>query len=214
MTVGLLGYWLKFNISPRFYIVMLASVALKPLNHILLRESWASKRLQPHAGKTVRFSILPFLCINLTVQTNGELLSAMSNVTIDANITIILGLLPRILAHDEEAYSKIKISGDTKFAEELLFISKNLHWGVEQDLSRIMGDILAHRVVKTSEELKQWHHKAILSLSEALAEYWTEEQPLLARSTHIHEFVSEVSVLREDVEQLEKRVEKFSKLES
>lgn len=193
---------------------MLASVALRPFNHILLRESWASKRLQLHAGKTVRFSISPFLDINLTVQDNGELSSAMSDVTIDTSITIILGLLPRMLAHDEEAYSKIKISGDTEFAEELLFISKNLHWDVEQDLSRIMGDILAHRVVKTSEDLKQWHNKAILNLSEALAEYWTEEQPLLAKSTLIHEFISEVSKLREDVERLENRVEKFSKLES
>ena len=193
---------------------MLASVALRPFNHILLRESWASKRLQLHAGKTVRFSISPFLDINLTVQDNGELSSAMSDVTIDTSITIILGLLPRMLAHDEEAYSKIKISGDTEFAEELLFISKNLHWDVEQDLSRIMGDILAHRVVKTSEDLKQWHNKAILNLSEALAEYWTEEKPLLAKSTLIHEFISEVSKLREDVERLENRVEKFSKLES
>lgn len=193
---------------------MLASVALRPLNRILLRETWASKRLQLHAGKTVRFSILPFLDINLTVQDNGELLSAMSNVTIDTNITIILGLLPRMLAHDEEACGKIKISGDIAFAEELLFISKNLHWDVEQDLSRIMGDILAHRVVKTGEDLKKWHNKAILNLSEALTEYWTEEQPLLAKSALIHEFISEVGKLREDVEQLEKRVEKISRLES
>jgi ubiquinone biosynthesis protein UbiJ len=192
---------------------MLSSVALRPFNRILLHESWASKRLQLHAGKTVRFSILPFLNINLTVQDNGELSSAMSDVTIDTNITIILDLLPRMLAHDEEAYSKIKISGDKVFAEEFLFISKNLHWDVEQDLSRIMGDILAHRVVKTSADLKQWHNKAILNLSEALAEYWTEEKPLLAKSTYIHEFISEVSILREDVEQLEKRVEKISRLE-
>jgi len=193
---------------------MLASVALRPFNHILLQENWASKRLQLHAGKTVRFSILPFLGVNLTVQDNGELLSAMSNVTIDTNITIIPGLLPLMLAHDEEAYDKIKISGDTVFAEELLFISKNLHWEVEQDLSRIMGDILAHRIVQTSEDIKQWHNKAILNLSEALAEYWTEEQPLLAKSTLIHEFISEVSTLREDVRRLEKRVEKISRLES
>ncbi len=193
---------------------MLASVALRPFNHILLHESWASKRLQLHARKTVRFSISPFLDINLTVQDNGELLSAISDVTIDTNITIIFDLLPRMLVHDEEAYSKIKISGDKAFAEELLFISKNLHWDVEEELSRIIGDIFAHRVVQASKDIKQWHNKAILNLSEALAEYWTEEKPLLTKSTHIHEFISEVNKLREDVEQLEKRVEKISRLES
>ena len=193
---------------------MLASVVLRPFNYILLQESWASKRLQLHAGKTVQFSISPFLDINLTVQDNGELSSTTGDVTIDTNITIIFSLLPRMLVHDVEAYSKIKISGDKAFAEELLFISKNLHWDVEQDLSKYFGDILAHRVVQTSEDIKQWNHNAILTLSEALTEYWIEEKPLLAKAAYVHEFISEVNKLSEDVEQLEKRVEKISKLES
>jgi ubiquinone biosynthesis protein UbiJ len=36
-----------------------------------------------------------------------------------------------------------------------------------------------------------------------------EEQPLLAKSIHVHEFISEVGALRSDVEQLEKRIEKI-----
>jgi len=188
---------------------MLATFALAPLNHLLRSESWASKRLRPYAGKTVRFCILPFLDINLTVHASGELLAAMSCATIDTTITLDLGLLPRLLAHDEEAYRKISISGDSAFAEELLRISKNLHWDMEQDLSGIIGDILAHRVVKASEDLKQWHNKTIRNLSETLVEYWMEEQPLLVKSIHVHEFISEVGALRSDVEQLEKRVEKI-----
>jgi ubiquinone biosynthesis protein UbiJ len=193
---------------------MLATFALVPLNHLLRSESWASKRLRPYAGKTVRFCILPFLDIDLTVHTSGELLAAMSSATIDTTITLNLGLLPRLFAHDEEAYREINISGDSAFAEELLRISKNLHWDMEQDLSGIIGDILAHRVVKASEDLKQWHNKTIRNLSETLVEYWMEEQPLLAKSVYVHEYISEVGVLRSDVEQLEKRVEKINKIES
>lgn len=193
---------------------MLATFALAPLNHLLRDGSWASKRLRPYAGKTVRFCILPFLDIDLTVHTSGKLLAAMSSATIDTTITLNLGLLPRLLAHDEEAYREISISGDSAFAEELLRISKNLHWDMEQDLSGIIGDILAHRVVKASEDLKQWHNKTIRNLSETMVEYWMEEQPLLAKSVHVHEFISEVGALKSDVEQLEKRVEKIYKLES
>lgn len=193
---------------------MLATFALVPLNHLLRGESWSSKRLQPYAGKTVRFCILPFLDIDLTVHTSGELLATMGSATIDTTITLSLGLLPRLLAHDEEAYRKINISGDSAFADELLSISKNLHWDMEQDLSRIMGDILAHRVVKASEDLKQWHNKTIRNLSETLVEYWTEEQPLLAKSVHVHEFIIEVGALKSDVEQLEKRIEKINKVVS
>ncbi len=76
---------------------MLATFALAPFNHLLRSESWASKRLRPYAGKTVRFCILPFLDINLTVHASGELLAAMSCATIDTTITLDLGLLPCLL---------------------------------------------------------------------------------------------------------------------
>lgn len=193
---------------------MLASVSLAPFNHFLPSKSWAGKRLQPYVGKTVRLCISSFFNIVLTVQTSGELSAAMSSATVDTTITLTPGLLPRLLAHDEEAYRKISISGDSVFAEELLCISKNLHWDVEQDLSRIMGDILAHRVVRISKDLKQWHNKTIRNLSETLVEYWMEEQPLLAKSVRVHEFICEVGALKDDVEQLEKRVEKINKVVS
>ncbi len=193
---------------------MLASVSLAPFNHFLPSKSWAGKRLQPYVGKTVRLCISSFFNIVLTVQTSGELSAAMSSATVDTTITLTPGLLSRLLAHDEEAYRKISISGDSVFAEELLCISKNLHWDVEQDLSRIMGDILAHRVVRISKDLKQWHNKTIRNLSETLVEYWMEEQPLLAKSVRVHEFISEVGALKDDVEQLEKRVEKINKVVS
>ncbi len=193
---------------------MLASVSLAPFNHFLPSKSWAGKRLQPYVGKTVRLCISSFFNIVLTVQTSGELSAAMSSATVDTTITLTPGLLLRLLAHDEEVYRKISISGDSVFAEELLCISKNLHWDVEQDLSRIMGDILAHRVVRISKDLKQWHNKTIRNLSETLVEYWMEEQPLLAKSVRVHEFICEVGALKDDVEQLEKRVEKINKVVS
>lgn len=192
-------------------IIMLASVALAPFNHFLLSESWVKKRLQPYAGKTVQLCILPFFNILLTVQTSGKLSTSMNNATIDTTVTLTPGLLSRLLAHDEDAYHEISISGDRLFAEELFFISKNLCWDVEQGLSQIMGDILAHRLVQTSKDLKQWHGETIRNLSETLVEYWVEEQPLLAKSVHIYEFIDEVNTLSEDVDQLEIRVEKINK---
>jgi len=116
-----------------------------------------------------------------------------------------------LLTHDEDAYSEISISGDYAFAEELIYISKNLHWDVEQELSKITGDIFAHRIVQTSEDIKCWHSKTIQNLSAALAEYWLEEQPLLAKSSHTKEFITDVNALSNEMELLEIRIEKISK---
>ena len=190
---------------------MLSSVALAPFNHILLSESWAKRRLQSHTGKTIQLCIPPFLSTALTVQENGELSAAANSANIDTTATFTLGLLSRLFTHDEDAYSEISISGDGAFAGELIYISKNLHWDVEQDLSRITGDIFAHRIVQTSKDIKYWHSETIQKLSEALAEYWLEEQPLLARSSHTKEFIDDVNALSKEVEQLEIRIEKISK---
>lgn len=189
---------------------MLASAAIAPLNHLLRGESWARKRLQSWAGKTARFHIPPFLNLALTVKASGEVSTAASSASDDAVLTLAPRLLPRLLAHDENVYREIRISGDSVFAEEILHVGKNLRWDVEQDLSRVIGDIAAHRVVQAGNGLVYWHEETLRNLSRTLAEYLTEEQPLLAKPTDIHELVHEVSLLRSDVAQLEERVKALS----
>lgn len=144
------------------------------------------------------------------MQSNGEIAAATDAVTPDATLTLAPSLLPRLLTHDEEAYSNILISGDTALAEELLDIGKNLHWDVEQDLSRFMGDILAHRLVQTGDSLVQWHTETLRNLSQTLSEYWLEEQPLLAKPAYVRKFVADVNTLHIDVEKLGERIEKLN----
>jgi ubiquinone biosynthesis protein UbiJ len=185
---------------------MLASVAIAPLNHLLRGESWARKRLQPCAGKTARFRLPPFLNLALTVQASGEVSTASSGTLDDAVFTLTPRLLPRLLAHEEDAYREIRISGDSAFAEEILHIGKNLHWDVEKDLSGVVGDIVAHRVVQAGDRLVHWHTETIRNLSQTLVEYLTEEQPLLAKPIDIKGFVQEINALQDDAAQLEERV--------
>lgn len=188
---------------------MFSSVAIAPLNHLLRGASWARKRLTPLAGKSVRFCIPPLFDLALTIQASGEVIAAAADSPADTTLTLTPGLLPRLLARDKDAYREIRISGEEILAAEILDIAKNLRWDVEQDLSGVMGDILAHRVVQTGNSLAQWHTETARNLSQALAEYWTEEQPLLAKPTQVREFIGAVSTLQDDVVQLEKRVEKL-----
>ena len=190
---------------------MLAPIAIAPLNHLLRGASWARKRLTPLAGKTVRFCIPPFPGLAVTIQTSGEVIAAAADSPADTTLTLTPGLLPRLLARNEDAYREIEISGDKVLAAEILDIAKNLRWDVEQDLSQVMGDILAHRVVQTGNSLAQWHIETARNLSQALAEYWTEEQPLLAKPTQIREFNDAANTLRDDAAQLEKRIKALKK---
>ena len=190
---------------------MFSSIALAPINHIILSESWAIKLLQSHIGKTVKISILPLINIAFTVQESGEISIAHNKDKIDTTATLTFSILSRLLIQDEEAYSEISISGDRAFAEELFYIGKNIRWDLEQDLSQIMGDILAYRIVQTGNEVKNWCKGTSQNLNKAIEEYWLEEQPLLVRSSNSKEFVEEVNKLWKETEQLEIRLEKIGK---
>ncbi|MBI2311476.1 MAG: ubiquinone biosynthesis protein [Betaproteobacteria bacterium] len=189
---------------------MLAGAVVGPVNHILRGESWALKRLQAFAGRTARFRLPPF-DLSLTVTDTGELAAAQPEVSPEVTFSLTPGLLLRILVADERAFQEVQTAGDAAFATEIFYLSKNLRWDAEEDLSHLVGDILAHRIVQTGARIMGWRAQAMLSLARNLAEYWTEEQPLLAKGRQVEAFVKDVDTLRDDVERLEKRVERLTR---
>lgn len=190
---------------------MLTSIAITPINHVLHGESWACKRLQPWAGKTVRIQIFPFVDFTFTIQADGMLSAAPDSTIADTSLSLTPSLLPYFLTKEEAVLRNIKISGDDTIANELIDVGKHLHWDIEQDLSNIVGDIPAHRVIQVSESIINWHVNSINDLSQALVEYWTEEQPILAKTFNVNNFVCEVGKLQNAAEQLEQRIQNLSK---
>jgi len=180
------------------------------LNHLLKQSGWALPRLAGFAGKTARFNIAPF-SFAYTVQDDGSLLTADEQASPDAICTVSPSLLPRLALQDEAAFALIQSSGDTAFLAEIFYLSKNLRWDAAEDLSRVTGDIAAERIVHLAETAQQQMRNSALNLSQAIAEYWTEERPLVAKSTHINSFVKQVDTLRDDVARLEQRINRLSK---
>ncbi len=180
------------------------------LNHLFSQSGWALQRLGKFAGKTARFDIAPF-SFAYTVISNGTLISAPADAVADATCSIPPSLLPHLLLKDEAAFSLISTSGDTALLAEIFYLSKNLRWDAAEDISRVTGDIAAERIVHLAESAHQQIGEGARNLSEALAEYWTEERPLVAKSTHINQFIQQVDVLRDDVARLEQRINRLNK---
>ena len=101
-------------------------------------------------------------------------------------------------------------SGDAALLDEIFYLGRKLRWDVAEDLSHITGDIVAERAVQFARATQQQMDAAVLSLSQALAEYWTEERPLLAKQVQIAAFVQQVETLRNDVERLEQRINRLT----
>jgi ubiquinone biosynthesis accessory factor UbiJ len=124
----------------------------------------------------------------------------------DVTIRIKPADLPLIVQNRERAFSYVKVEGDADFANTLSQLSQSLRWEAEEDLSKWVGDIAAVRIVagarSAADAVRATHRK----LTENVAEYLLEENPLLVRPQAVVDFSGEVSRLRDDLERLTKRI--------
>jgi ubiquinone biosynthesis protein UbiJ len=185
-----------------------SAAAASFINHLLRSASWARDALRRHAGKTARFEVLP-LSAALTVLANGEVAPASAGAQPAATVRMGPGLLLRLAARDENAWREVEIAGDTDFASAVHHVARNLRWDVEEDLSRVFGDVAAHRMAETARTVHRWGEQAAENTARSFSEYWTEEQPLIAGARDLEEFGRAVDQLRDDAARLEKRLEPF-----
>ena len=178
------------------------------INHVLRSASWARDKLAPFAGRVVRFDVPPFSA-NLEILANGEVAASSADAATTFKLTPALGV--RMAAADPDAWREVESSGDMALAREILTIAQNLRWDVEEDLSRIFGDIIAHRLANAGRALAQWQRDSAASLVRQAAGYWTEERPLIAARPDIEQFGRDVDTLRDDVARVEQRIEQLAR---
>ena len=192
---------------------MLPSVAIAVFNHVLNGEPWVYKRLQSYAGKSIHLSIFPLIDLSFMIQIDGKIaIHYPVGTTPDTRLIITPSQLPRLILQDESAFHEIKIMGDTLLANEFLFIIKNLHWDIEQDLSSVFGDVPSHRIVQTGQNFICWQAGSMLNLSQATIEYLNQEKSVLSSHAYLDSFAAEINSLQDHVTSLEKRIDRLISL--
>lgn len=184
---------------------------LAAFNHLLVQSPWARERLRPFAGRTARFT-LPPLAGGFSIDADGGV-TAPPDEADAADVTVTLPAAAPLLALQgmEVLMRGVRLEGAVDLAEALGFVLKHLRWDAEEDLSRLVGDIAAHRIVGGAQQFIAWQQDAAKKLAGNLAEYFTEEQPLIARRDQVAMFAAEVNALRDDVARLEKRIARLAR---
>ena len=120
------------------------------LNHVLMAEKEAQDRLKRKKGNVIHVRWGVF-AIDLVITpaglfdrviVNGDTpnkADLLVSVAIDSPLNVINSLL-------SGKAPLVKIEGDVQLAAELGWLAENLRWDVEEDLSRIIGDIPAHAI--------------------------------------------------------------------
>ena len=180
-----------------------------PLNHLLRANHWARESLKPYAGKTVSVRCPPFSA-SLRIIDSGEVTPVAAGATPDATLSVTPGLLLRMATRDDTAWRDIAIEGDTAIAGAVHHLWRHLRWDAEEDLSRVFGDIAAHRITGTAQAMGQWARMSGENLVRSFTEYWTEERRTVAATNDLSSFATEVDLLRDDLARLEKRISRLA----
>jgi ubiquinone biosynthesis protein UbiJ len=176
------------------------------LNHLLGAEAWARDKLKPYTGQCVEFRAPPLPALRLDILASGLLANAAQNAAPNLVVTIGPGALPAMVRGEDALMREIAIEGNADLASTVQYLFRHLRWDLEEDLSKVFGDLLAHRMVDGGRRFAAWNREAAGKLAQNLAEYWIEEQPLLARPADVRQFLADVDQLRDDLARLEKRI--------
>jgi ubiquinone biosynthesis accessory factor UbiJ len=191
---------------------MISSLFLSATNHLLAQSSWARKRLTPHAGRTARLDLSPLASIDISISADGHFAQWVSEEEADVILRLAVGELPRALTDGmEAAMRQVRIEGNAEFADALGFVFRHLRWDVEEDLSRVVGDLAAHRLVQTGRHLSDEGRRTLASASGNIVEYLVDESPLLVGRASLPAFAAEVAELRDAVGRLDKRIERLAR---
>ena len=175
------------------------------LQHILKQNPWAQAKLSPFAGKIFTLR-LPPLAMQFAIQPDGNVNKAEADAATAATLEISPAALVRYLSSTPRDSSLLTLSGDADLGIALREVFTQMNWEAEEDLSHILGDVLAHRVAGAARGFAHWGKRSAEQLAEACAEYLSEDRPVLVKGVDLSRMRTELDALQIALSQLEQRI--------
>lgn len=185
------------------------------LNKLLQREEWARERLSQHSGKTLRISVAGFTS-SLTIQAGGLAQPSDPAIVPDVTLTIPahrLAELPAVLQARDPARitALLHIEGDAALAQLASDLARDLRWDPEEDLSKVVGDVAAVRVMGTGKLLAQGVRASVLRLAENVSEFVGEESGLMAPRPALDAHAAQLKGLAQRLDALDARLARLAR---
>ena len=201
---------------------MLERSALFAVNHLLSHNPEAAARLSAHAGKRLRFRAPPLPELLARIGEDGQLQAAINaadastdghaETTSEADLQIEFNplSLPWLAATDPalraRALRDMRIAGNLELASLIQQLAGSLRWDAEEDLSRVVGDVLAHRIAGAGRALLAGSQDNAWRAARSLSDYWLYEQPLLSSRAAAQEFAQALQQVQTRTSLLERRL--------
>jgi ubiquinone biosynthesis protein UbiJ len=165
----------------------------------------AARRLN---GTSLQIDIDGMLGVRAAVSAGRLALAADAGTAADASISGSPLALVELMrgARLGNGRATARISGDAEIASRYRELFALARPDLEEELSRHIGDVPAHRLARAARGAVAWARKARRTASENLAEYLQEESGDLVNDTELQEFLRSVDRLRETADRVEARL--------
>jgi ubiquinone biosynthesis protein UbiJ len=188
------------------------------LNQHIQESSTAQDRLFALVGRSLAINIQNFgTNLRLDAEQTRLGVSMISDdsivattVTISGTPLTLLNLLNVSTLADFRA-AGVEFSGDIQTAEAFAELLRLARPDLEEELSHLVGDIVAHKMARSVRRVKGWGTRAIDALTMDTSEFLQEEIRQLPPRVEVESFSREVERLREDTDRTAQRVDKFLK---
>jgi ubiquinone biosynthesis protein UbiJ len=183
---------------------MLNTATLRILNHLIGHTPGAAARLARHQGAHARLAA-GGMAVDFRIDVDGRFVAVEDGVP-----QVTLSLQSDALfrqAYEPGALTRgARIEGDAALAESLGQVLKTLRWDAAEDLSRVLGDPLAERMVGAASQVAAGVRDLGGRMASAIGEYAADEAGVLLRPAAVAALGDEVDALRDDAARLEKRI--------
>ncbi len=109
------------------------------------------------------------------------------------------------------AMRRVRIEGDAALATAIAGLARQLRWDVEEDLSRVIGDLAAHRVGETVRSAAAGGRDLMDRAKTTTLQWLIHDDGSLVGRPALESFRDDLRRLRDDVERLAKRVERLDR---
>ncbi len=185
----------------------------RTLNHYINESSVAQDAIESLNGNSMCIEVKGLgLVISLTAD-DGELVVAMPD-SVDATVTIrgtVLNLFSLLGSTGAQALPKARVSleGDAEVASGFWQLLQAARPDAEEELSRVVGDVLAHEIGKTANSLDKYGRRVLSAFQMNATEYLQEEVKQLPPRVEIDGFFSSLERLRDDIERTGIRIKRL-----
>ena len=103
----------------------------------------------------------------------------------------------------------VNLSGDAATAQRFQKLLEFARPDLEEELSRFIGDVAAHRIAEIARGIGDWAREVRKTMGGNIREYLQEESREVPTRYEVDRFSQEVSTLRDDVERMAARVQRL-----